>query len=96
VGPPTTRPWKQGDDPLKTALESSSAAGSTAFTLESRTMTLTVDGSMTAIHDLLDRLEKERTLSHPHRVQLQGAATSGETVTLELELWLFALSRGKA
>jgi hypothetical protein len=96
VGAPTTRPWKQGDDPLATSTESTASAGDTPFSLESRTMTLTVDGSMAAIHDLLARLEKEQTLSHPRRVQLQAASAEGETVTLELELWLFALSRGKA
>jgi hypothetical protein len=48
------------------------------------------------VQDLLAKLEKERTLSHPHRVQLQSVSGTGETVTLELELWLFALSRTAA
>ena len=59
-------------------------------------MILAVDGAMTAIHDLLARLEKEQTLSHPHRVQMQAASAGGETVMLELELWLFALARTAA
>jgi hypothetical protein len=95
VGASTTRPWKQGDNPLETSA-GTTTGGETPFALETRTMMLTVDGSMSAIHDLLARLEKEQTLSHSHRVQLQGASAEGETVTLELELWLFALSRGKA
>jgi hypothetical protein len=92
---PTKRPWKQGDDPLKESADAAKA-GETPFVLERRAMTLTVDGPMAAIHDLLGRLESERSLCHPHRVNLQSASAGGETVTLELELWLFALSRGKA
>jgi hypothetical protein len=57
---------------------------------------LAVDGAMSAIQDLLTRLENEQTLSHPHHLQLQAVSASGETVTLELELWLFALSRTAA
>jgi hypothetical protein len=96
VGAPTTRPWNQGDDPLTPSANSTTNANATPFALESRTMMLTVDGSMAAIHDLLARLEKEQTLCHPHRLQLQSASAEGETVTLELELWLFNLSRAKA
>lgn len=96
VGAPTTRAWQLGDDPLKESVVAVGKAGTTPFVLERRTMTLAVDGPMTAIHDLLARLEEEKTLSHPHRLHLQGAPTDGETVTLQLELWLFALARGQA
>jgi hypothetical protein len=91
VGAPTTRPWKVGDRPLDE--QASPDAPGTPFALEWRSVILGVDGAMTAVHDLLDRLEKEQTLSHPHRVQLNAASNGGDAVTLELELWLFALSR---
>lgn len=96
VGAPTIRAWQQGDDPLKVNVESAGKADATPFVLERRCMTLAVDGPMTAVHELLNRLEQEQTLSHPHRLHLQGAAAAGDTVTLELELWLFALARGQA
>jgi hypothetical protein len=96
VAAPTTRTWKQGDDPLKESVDPTLKSADTPFTLERRTMTLMVDGPMPAIHELMTRLQQERTVCHPHRVQLQSATAGGETVTLELELWLFALSRGKA
>jgi hypothetical protein len=57
---------------------------------------LTVDGNLPAVQDLLARFEKEQTLTHPHRLQMQAVSAGGETVTLELELWLFALSRTAA
>lgn len=93
VGAATKRPWIQGDDPLTEAQQSPGKERATPFSLERRSVTLAVDGTMPAIHDLLSRLEQEQMLSHPHRVQMQAASTGGETVMLEVELWLFALAR---
>jgi hypothetical protein len=93
VGAPNKRPWKDNDKPLN---DVSPPGGDTQFGLERRQVTLAVDGPMSSIQDLLAKLEKEQTLSHPHRVQLQSVGGSGETVTLDLELWLFALSRTAA
>ena len=90
VGAPTLRAWKQGDNPLDET--ASAEAADTPFKLERHSVILAVDGGMGAVHDLLDRLEKEQILSHPHRVQLQAASNGSDTVTLELELWLFALA----
>jgi hypothetical protein len=93
VGQPTRRSWKENDKPLS---EAPTGGADTPFSLERRPVILAVDGAMSAIQDLLTRLEKEQTLSHPHQMQLQAVSASGETVTLELELWLFALSRTAA
>ena len=94
VSAPTTRDWKDRDRPLDE--QPNQEAAKTPFALERRSVALAVDGTMPAINALLDRLEQERTISHPHRVQLQAVSGDGETVTLELELWLFALSRTAA
>jgi hypothetical protein len=94
VGSPTRRPWTENDKPLSET--SSPDALSTPFALERRSVVLSVDGGMEAVRELVARLEKEQTLSHPHRVQLQAGSSGGEMVTLELELWLFALSRTAA
>ena len=51
---------------------------------------------MAAVQDLMLRLEQEQKLSHPRRVHMQAVAGGGETVTLELELWLFVLKRTAA
>lgn len=93
VGPATRRAWREGDDPLAEPAEGAGKPGATGFSLERRTVTLAVDGAMPAIYDLLARLDEEHTLSHPHRLQMQPASTGGETVMMELELWLYSLSR---
>jgi hypothetical protein len=93
VGEPTRRAWLRGDDPLKGPDQSATPGGGTPFSLERRSVLLAIDGTMPAVHDLLARLEEERTLSHPHRLQMQAASAGGDTVMVEMELWLFALSR---
>jgi hypothetical protein len=93
VGEPTRRAWLRGDDPLKEPDQSATPGGGTPFSLERRSVLLAIDGTMPAVHDLLARLEEERTLSHPHRLQMQAASAGGDTVMVEMELWLFALSR---
>jgi hypothetical protein len=95
VGIPTRRPWKEKDEPLA-ELAVPTAGAPTPFVLERRSVTLAVDGNLAAIQDFLGRLEKEQTLSHPRRLHMQAVSAGGETVTLELELWLFALSRTAA
>ncbi len=95
VGVPTRRPWKENDEPLS-ELGEPTGEGATPFSLERRSVILAVDGSMSAIHQLIAELEKDQMISHPHRLHLQAAGGGGESVTLELELWLFALSRTAA
>ena len=93
VGPPTVRPWKTGDAPLKSTEGPEPPGAPTPFALERRSAVLAVDGPMTAIYDLLERLEKERTIGHAHQLSLQPVPGQENEVTLELELWLFALTR---
>ncbi len=92
VGTPTRRPWMRNDDPL----QSTAALGvteKTPFQLERRNINLSIDGEMTSIHNLLDQLEKDKTIAYPHRLQLHSTGGRSTSATLELELWLFALVR---
>jgi hypothetical protein len=95
VGPPARRPWKENDNALSEE-STPTGHGATPFLLERRSIILAVDGNMPAVQDLLARLGKEHTLAHPRRLQMHAVSAGGETVTLELELWLFALSRTAA
>ncbi|MCH7750746.1 MAG: hypothetical protein IH898_01120 [Planctomycetes bacterium] len=92
VGTPTRRPWMRDDDPL----QSTAALGvtdKTPFQLERRNIKLSINGEMTSIHNLLDQLEKDKTIAYPHRLQLHSTGGRSTSATLELELWLFALVR---
>lgn len=90
---PVNRPWKDGDDPLQEGNASDSSRKATPFTLERRNIQLSVSGRTQDIYGLLERLEKDTTLAHPERLELHSESQSGETVTMELEMLLFALSR---
>ncbi|RIK87736.1 MAG: hypothetical protein DCC67_01450 [Planctomycetota bacterium] len=94
VSPPAQRPWMDPDSPLAETQPNASAA--TPFLLERRNVVLAVDGAMSAVQELLARLEKEQCLSHPRRLNMQSVTGTGEAVTLEMELWLFALVRKSA
>ena len=92
VGASAHRPWLQVDDPLQPTAPSPTAK-QTPFLLERRSINLSVDGEMTSIHNLLEQLEQDKTIAYPRRIQLHSTGGRGASATLELELWLFALSR---
>ncbi len=93
VASPVRRPWKEGDKPLAEGNNSDSSGKATPFSLEKRSIQLSVDGKTHDIYSLLERLQKDTTLAHPERIQIHSERQDGETVTMELEMLLFALSR---
>ncbi len=95
VGAPTSRPWLENDNPLKKPAAKGLAAKKTPFTLVRSSVVLTVDGTMDNINSLLEKLYKEKTFAHPRRLDLHSVGRQGGSVAVELELWLFALSRNK-
>lgn len=93
VAAPVRRPWKAGDNPLQEGNVSDSSGKTTPFFLERRSIQLSVNGKTHDIYSLLERLQQDNTLAHPERMQIQSDGQNGETVTMDLELLLFALSR---
>lgn len=90
ISRPVIRPWRTVDDPTADAAATTDAE-MTPFALHRRSLILTVDGSMSELHGLIERIEEEKFLSHPHRLEMHGADRTGKQVTLELEVWLFDL-----
>jgi hypothetical protein len=93
VAPSVLRPWKIGDTPLAEGKMNGSSGKATPFSLERRSIQISVNGKTHDIYGLLERLQKDTTLAHPERIQLHSERQDGETVTMELEMLLFALSR---
>ena len=93
VASPTRRPWKEGDNPLAEGNSSSSPGKATPFFLEQRSIQLSVNGRAHDLYALLEQLQKDTTLAHPERIELHSDGPNSETVTMELEMLLFALSR---
>lgn len=96
VSTPTRRPWLTDDNPLETPASQPSKARKTPFALERRNVVLLVDGSMENLRGLLGELNKDDSLAYLHRLEMQAASRGGGQVTMELEMWLFALGRHKA
>lgn len=93
VGPPAARPWKSEDNPLTEAASSTNTSPPTPFLLERRSLSLAVDGPMASLYDLLARLRKSNTIAHLHQMRFQPAGANDNNVTMEVELWLYALTR---
>ena len=92
AGQPTTRPWLKDDNPLIKQVKATKK-NKTPFKLERRSLSLLVDGDMTSIYEFLTRFEEEKKTAFPHKVRLTNATGRGGTATLEMNLWLFALTR---
>lgn len=89
---PTSRTWLKKDDPLSKEAPPKKVK-KTPFKLEKRVLTLLVDGDMVSITKLLEKIGKSEQAVFPHRVKLNSANGRGNTTTLEMNLWLFALTR---
>ncbi len=96
VSTPTRRTWMKKDNPLEKAAPKQAKNQKTPFALERRNVILLVDGTMENVRELLGRLHKDESLAYLHRLELQSASRGSEQVTLEIEMWLFALGRQKA
>jgi hypothetical protein len=98
VGSAASRPWQTGDDPLVADRNTGNKAKNkkkSPFVLQRQSVTLVVDGAMENVAQLLGTLRDDSTLAYPSRFQLKTAGRRGNDVSLELELWVFALTRGK-
>lgn len=96
VATPSFRRWKQEDNPLRATAAKDVKKPNTPFSLEQRNVVLLVDGTMEKLQLLLEQLNKDDSLSYLRRLELQSTARGSEQVTLEIEMWLFALGRQKA
>ena len=89
---PQRRPWHPGDDPL--AMGATTAAQKPSpFTLERRTLSLTISGSLAAIESLLEQFEATGKVIHTRRLGLKPDRSQRNVTTMEMELVLFGLSR---
>lgn len=93
LSPPIERPWKGEDNPLQEGSSNSSVDSETPFLLERRSVQLSVNGRAAGLYDLLEKLQQDKKLAYPERMEILSDGQEGEELTMELELWLFALAR---
>ncbi len=90
---PIERPWKGEDNPLQEGSSNSLSGSETPFLLERRSVQLSVNGRTAGLYDLLEKLQQDSKLAYPERMEILSDGQEGEELTMELELWLFALAR---
>ena len=93
VSLPTVRPWFLNDDPLRDSGKAKQDA--TPFSLERRSAVLFVDGPMESTQAFLKELHNDKSFAVPSRLEMRSTSGHESKVTLEIELWLFALARKK-
>ena len=96
VSTPIRRPWMKNDNPLEIKAPQGAKHTKTPFALERRNVVLLVDGSMQSLRDFLGQLHKDEALAYLNRLELKSTSRGSDQVTMEVELWLFALGRLKA
>ncbi len=96
VSKTTRRTWMEDDSPLVEKQPSGTENKPTPFMLERRNVVLSVDGTTANVNTLLEKLQEESTFIHPRRLKFHSVGRDGNKVTMEVELWLFALAQKTA
>ena len=93
VGEPVYRPWmKENDNPMVDR-PPVDAEGETPWLLENRELTISVEGELSHVNELLDELHTTDVLAHSSGVSVRRIDGTASTVALDLNLVLMNLIR---
>jgi hypothetical protein len=92
-GAASKRPWAAGDDPLAQRAPSQLEQNSTGFVLEWRPVNLSLSGTSDNLRAFLDRLTSMAMFMHTKSLDIYPASPSRQSLTMDLELWYFTLTR---
>lgn len=93
VGEPVYRPWmKENDNPMVDR-PPVDAEGETPWLLENRELTVSVEGELSHVNELLDELHTTDVLAHSSGVSVRRIDGTASTVALDLNLVLMNLIR---
>ena len=88
ISSPRAREWRAGDSPL--AAVDGQLPG-TPFHLETRVVSLTLNGSLARIRLLMDRVQASDKYAYARTIDMRPASHNATNVDVNLELWFFAL-----
>ena len=94
VGPASTRPWHEGDDPIALRSDTKRSDDDTDLDLQWRPVSISLSGSIAGLQGFLQRLEAAGMLMHTKTFEMYPSSSSRRTLTLDMELWYFTLTRG--
>ena len=93
VGEPVYRPWMNQNDDPKADRPPADAEGETPWLLENRELTISVEGDLNHINELLDELHTTDVLAHSSGVSVRRIDGTASGVALDLNLVLMNLIR---
>lgn len=93
VGSASSRPWKTVDDPTNTKPEAKGEENATPFKLEWRPVNISLNGSSENLRTLLEKIAATGMLMHTKSLEMSPSSPSRQSLTLDLELWYFTLTR---
>lgn len=95
-GSARSRPWHEEDDVMSTSVPKQAGSKPTPYAVETRPVTISVDGSTSSIKKLITTVQNDSTMQHVKFLELRPAGSRQEQVQMDLELWCYALERPSA
>jgi hypothetical protein len=95
VAPASSRPWVVDDDPIAAKTEAKRSGTPTGFLLEWRPISISLSGSSSSLHNMLERIAATGLLMHTKSLEMFPSSPSRQSLTIDMELWCYTLSRGK-
>jgi hypothetical protein len=93
VGGPSARPWSPGDDPINTTNDSKRNDSESAFQLEWRPVSISLSGTSSNLRSMVERVAAAGMLMHTKALEMYPSSPTRQSLTLDMELWYFTLSR---
>ena len=93
VGGVASRPWQPGQNPLATTPEKKPSDANSNFVLEWRPVNLSLSGNSASLRSMVERLASSGMFMHIKNLEMYPSSPKRESLTLEMEIWYFTLSR---
>ena len=93
VGGALSRPWVPGQDPVAATSDSKQKEASSAFMLEWRPVSISLSGTSVSLRTMLERVANSTMLMHTKSIEMYPSSPTRQSLTLDLELWYFTLTR---
>jgi len=94
VGTALSRPWHAGDDPVSPRADAKRGEEDAELNLQWRPVTISLSGSISSLQSFLQRLEAAGMMMHTRTFEMYPSSPSRRTLTLDMELWYYTLTRG--
>jgi len=93
VGAASSRPWTADDDPISAKVDAKGSESDTGFELVWRPVSISLSGANANLRDLVERIATSGMFMHVKSLEMYPTSPSRQSLTLDMELWYFTLTR---